>query len=239
MRRMLRLEQVNTHIGGLHIIQDVSLNIEKGEFVALLGSNGAGKTTLFRTIAGVLKPRAGTITFNGVDLLRLPVHKIVEAGLVLCPQGRQLYPELTVYKNLLLGAFPIRGDKKRIQKNLERVYAFFPILQERTNQLAGTFSGGEQQMLAIGRALMGEPRMLLLDEPSMGLAPMIVKQIGEVISDINREMDTTVFLSEQNANMALNITDRGYVLESGRCGLEGPCEQLKKDEKVRKAYIGA
>jgi branched-chain amino acid transport system ATP-binding protein len=230
---------VNTNIGGLHIIQDVSLKIEKGEFVALLGSNGAGKTTLFRTIAGVLKPRTGTITFDGIDLGRLPVHKIVELGLVLCPQGRQLYPELSVQKNLLLGAFRIRGDKKRIQKNLERVYTLFPILRERTNQEAGTFSGGEQQMLAIGRALMSEPRMLLLDEPSMGLAPLIVKQIGEVIANINHEMDTTVFLSEQNANMALNITDRGYVLESGRCTLAGPCEQLKSDEKVRKAYIGA
>jgi branched-chain amino acid transport system ATP-binding protein len=236
---MLELNQVNTNIGGLHIIQDVSLKIEKGEFVALLGSNGAGKTTLFRTIAGVLKPRTGTITFDGIDLGRLPVHKIVELGLVLCPQGRQLYPELSVQKNLLLGAFRIRGDKKRIQKNLERVYTLFPILRERTNQEAGTFSGGEQQMLAIGRALMSEPRMLLLDEPSMGLAPLIVKQIGEVIANINHEMDTTVFLSEQNANMALNITDRGYVLESGRCTLAGPCEQLKSDEKVRKAYIGA
>ena len=236
---MLKLNQVNTHIGGLHIIQDVSLNIEKGEFVALLGSNGAGKTTLFRTIAGVLKPKTGSIELNGVAIDKLPVHKIVEMGLVLCPQGRQLFPELSVQKNLLLGAFPLRGDKTRIQKNLDKVYELFPILRERTFQQAGTFSGGEQQMLAIARALMGEPRLLLLDEPSMGLAPLIVKQIGEVIENINHEMDTTVFLSEQNANMALNITDRGYVLESGRCTLEGPCDQLKQDEKVRKAYIGA
>ncbi len=236
---MLKLNQVHTAIGGLQIIQNVSLEIGKGEFVALLGSNGAGKTTLFRTIAGVLKPHAGSVTFEGVPIDRLPVHKIVERGLVLCPQGRQLFPELSVQKNLLLGAYPIRGEKKRIQKNLDRVYALFPILRERINQKAGTFSGGEQQMLAIGRALMSEPKMLLLDEPSVGLAPLIVKLIADVISNINQEMDTTVFLSEQNANMALNITQRGYVLESGRCVLDGDCQHLKTDEKVRKAYIGA
>jgi branched-chain amino acid transport system ATP-binding protein len=236
---MLKLKQVHTNIGALQIIQDVSIDIEKGEFVALLGSNGAGKTTLFRTIAGVLKPKAGSVEFNGVPIQRLPVHKIVELGLVLCPQGRQLFPQLSVQKNLLLGAFPLRGDKKRIQKNLDRVFALFPILKERVNQQAGTFSGGEQQMLAIGRALMGEPKMLLLDEPSVGLAPLIVKHIGDIIANINHEMDTTVFLSEQNANMALNITQRGYVLESGRCVLSGQCTDLKKDEKVRKAYIGA
>ncbi len=236
---MLKLSGVHTKIGGLKIVQDVSLEIEKSEFVALLGNNGAGKTTLFRTIAGVLTPTAGTVEFDGIPIHRLPVHKIVEAGLVLCPQGRQLFPELTVKKNLLLGAYPLRGDKKRIKKNLDRVYEIFPRLAERYNQYAGTFSGGEQQMLAIGRALMSEPRMLLLDEPSVGLAPLIVQQIAEIISNINREMDTTIFLSEQNANMALNITERGYVLESGRCVLSGKCKDLKNDEKVKQAYIGA
>ncbi len=236
---MLKLNQVHTHIGGFRIVQEVSLTIAKGEFVALLGSNGAGKTTLFRTIAGILKPSAGTVTFNDIPIHRLPVHKIVQAGLVLCPQGRQLFPQLTVRKNLLLGAYPLRGDKKRIQKNLDRIYALFPILAERHNQQAGTFSGGEQQMLAIGRALMSEPRMLLLDEPSVGLAPLIVRQIADIICDVNREMDTTIFLSEQNANMALNITERGYVLESGRCVLEGECKDLKNNEKVKRAYIGA
>ena len=236
---MLKLNQVNTYIGGLHIIQDVSLEIQKGEFVALLGSNGAGKTTLFRTIAGVLNPKSGSIEFNGVPIHKMPVHKIVEMGLVLCPQGRQLFPELSVQKNLMMGAFPLRGDNKRIQKNLDRVYSLFPILRERINQEAGTFSGGEQQMLAIARSLMSEPSVLLLDEPSMGLAPLVVKRIGEVISNINHEMDTTVFLSEQNANMALNITDRGYVLESGRSVLSGKSADLKNDENVRKAYIGA
>lgn len=236
---MLRLEQVYTNIGELHIIHNVSLNIQKGEFVTLLGSNGAGKTTLFRTIAGVLKPAFGTVEFNGVDIDKLPIHKIVDLGVVLCPQGRQLFPELSVKKNLMMGAFPLRGQKSKIKKNLDRVYEHFPILKERSNQLAGTFSGGEQQMLAIGRSLMSEPSMLLLDEPSMGLAPLIVKQIADVISHINHEMDTTIFLSEQNANMALNITERGYVLESGKCVLEGLCKDLKNDEKVKRAYIGA
>ncbi|RJQ67042.1 MAG: ABC transporter ATP-binding protein [Desulfobacteraceae bacterium] len=236
---MLKLNQVHTDIGGLHIIQDVSLEINKGEFVALLGSNGAGKTTLFRTISGVLKPRSGSVEFNGTPIHKMAVHKIVEMGLILCPQGRQLFPELTVQKNLMLGAFPLRGDKKRIQKNLDKVYSLFPILRERSGQEAGTFSGGEQQMLAIARSLMSEPKMLLLDEPSLGLAPLIVKQIGEVIAEINHEMDTTVFLSEQNANMALTITDRGYVLESGCCVLSGNSADLRNDEKVRKAYIGA
>ncbi len=236
---MLELKQVHTDIGGMQIIHDISLEIAQGEFVALLGSNGAGKTTLFRTIAGVLKPNAGSVKFNGRSIHRLPVHKIVAQGLVLCPQGRQLFPRLSVEKNLLLGAFPIKNDKKRIQKNLARVYELFPILRERSNQQAGTFSGGEQQMLAIARALMSEPLMLLLDEPSVGLAPLIVKQMAEVIASINHEMDTTIFLSEQNANMALNITDRGYVLESGACVLSGECRHLKNDEQVRKAYLGA
>ena len=236
---MLKLKQVHTAIGELQIIHDVTLEIGKGEFVSLLGSNGAGKTTLFRTIAGVLKPSNGTVEFNGAPINRLPVHKIVELGLVLCPQGRQLFPELSVRKNLLLGAYPLRGDKKRIQKNMDRVYDLFPILKERSSQEAGTFSGGEQQMLAIGRALMSEPKMLLLDEPSVGLAPLIVQQIADIISNVNREMDTTIFLSEQNANMALHITERGYVLESGCCVLSGACKELQNDEKVRKAYIGA
>ena len=235
---MLKLTQVETQISGLQIIHQVSLEINKREFVALLGSNGAGKTTLFRTIAGVLKPNGGSIEFEGAPIHRMPVHKIVAMGLVLCPQGRQLFPELSVEKNLILGAFQKRRDKKRLQKNIDKVYDIFPILKERKNQQAGTFSGGEQQMLAIGRSLMSEPKLLLLDEPSVGLAPLIVKQIGKIISDINEEMDTTIFLSEQNANMALNITERGYVLENGQCVLSGECSQLQNDENVRKAYIG-
>lgn len=236
---MLKLVRVCTNIGAMQIVGDVSLEIEKGEFVALLGSNGSGKTTLFKTIAGLLRPGSGSIEFNGAPLHRIPVHKVVELGLVLCPQGRHLFPAMSVRKNLLLGAYPLRRDKKRIEKNMDRVFELFPILKERLNQRAGTFSGGEQQMLAIGRALMSEPKMLLLDEPSVGLAPLIVKLIGEVISNINRETGATVFLSEQNANMALNITHRGYVLENGRCVLSGNCSDLRWDEKIRKAYIGA
>ncbi|MFP4572460.1 MAG: ABC transporter ATP-binding protein [Desulfobacterales bacterium] len=236
---MLKLRNVYTDIGGMQIINNVTMEIGQGEFVALLGSNGAGKTTLFRTIAGVLKPNSGTIEFNGIEIHRLPVHKIVGLGLVLCPQGRQLFPHLSVEKNLLLGAYPIRSDKTRVRKSLDRVYELFPILKERSHQEAGTFSGGEQQMLAIARALMSEPQMLLLDEPSLGLAPLIVKQMAETIAEINKELDTTIFLSEQNANMALNITERGYVLENGSCVLSGECEQLRDDQSVRKAYIGA
>lgn len=236
---MLKIREVSTDIEGMQIIRNVSLEIEQGEFVSLLGNNGAGKTTLFRTIAGVLKPNSGSVEFSGVRIERMPVHRVVAQGLVLCPQGRQLFPRLSVTKNLFLGAYPFRRDKKRIQKNLERVYELFPVLKERSSQQAGTFSGGEQQMLAIARALMSEPHMLLLDEPSVGLAPLIVKQMAGVVADINRQMDTTIFLSEQNANMALMVTDRGYVLENGCCVLEGPCENLKNDEKVKRAYLGA
>lgn len=236
---MLRLKDIHTDIGGMQIIHDISLHIKPGEFVSLLGSNGSGKTTLFRTIAGVLKPRIGTIEFRSQRIERLPVHRIVEMGLVLCPQGRQLFPQLPVQKNLTLGAFPMRKRKKRVAKNLERVYDLFPILKDRFNQNAGTFSGGEQQMLAIARAIMSDPTMLLLDEPSVGLAPLVVQQIADVISSVNREMDTTIFLSEQNANMALHITERGYVLESGTCTLSADCSQLMNDDKVKKAYLGA
>mgnify|MGYP000613317944 CR=1 FL=1 len=236
---MLKLTDVTTVIGGFTAVRDVSLEINKGEFVALLGSNGAGKTTLFRTIAGVLKPAKGEIEFNELKISNLPAHKIVMLGLSLCPEGRQLFPHLSVYKNLMLGAYTRRKDKKGVQRTLERVYELFPILKERKNQLAGTFSGGEQQMLAIARALMSQPDMLLLDEPSMGLAPLVVQKIADAIKNINKEMGTTVFLSEQNANMALNITDRGYVLENGKIVLEGSSSELRNNEMVKKAYLGA
>jgi len=236
---LLKLTDVTTVIGGFTAVRDVSLEINKGEFVALLGSNGAGKTTLFRTIAGVLKPAKGEIEFNELKISNLPAHKIVMLGLSLCPEGRQLFPHLSVYKNLMLGAYTRRKDKKGVQRTLERVYELFPILKERKNQLAGTFSGGEQQMLAIARALMSQPDMLLLDEPSMGLAPLVVQKIADAIKNINKEMGTTVFLSEQNANMALNITDRGYVLENGKIVLEGSSSELRNNEMVKKAYLGA
>jgi branched-chain amino acid transport system ATP-binding protein len=236
---LLKLTKVSTRLGGFEAVRDISLEIPDGDFVTLLGSNGAGKTTLFRTIAGVLKPFQGTIEFKGQNIQGVPAHKIVARGLSLCPEGRQLFPQLSVYKNLSMGAYTRRRNRQEFQANLEKVYALFPILKTRTDQMAGTFSGGEQQMLAIARALMSKPDMLLLDEPSMGLAPLVVRKIiGEVVKAIH-EAGTTVFLSEQNANMALMISRHAHVLETGRIVLSGPSSELMKDEKVRKAYIGA
>jgi branched-chain amino acid transport system ATP-binding protein len=236
---LLKLTRVSTLIGGFQAVRDISLEIPQGDFVTLLGSNGAGKTTLFRTIAGVLKPIRGTVEFKGRQIQGMPAHRVVGLGLSLCPEGRQLFPQLSVWKNLTMGAYPRRKDRKGVQQSLEQVYDLFPILKERQKQLAGTFSGGEQQMLAIARALMSRPELLLLDEPSMGLAPLIVRKIiGEVINAIH-EAGTTIFLSEQNARMALLIARRGYVLETGRIVLEGSSSELMNNEKVKKAYIGA
>jgi branched-chain amino acid transport system ATP-binding protein len=233
---MLKLTNVNTKIGGFHAIHDVSLEIKQGEFVALLGGNGAGKTTLFKTIAGLIHPISGKIEFKGAEVQKKPAHKVVGLGLSLCPEGRQLFPQLPVYKNLLLGAYH-RKDKAGIKETLEEVYELFPILKERRKQMAGTFSGGEQQMLAIARALMSKPDMLLLDEPSMGLAPQMVDTIAEVISNLNKR-GMTIFLSEQNAQIALMITQRGYVLENGHLVLSGSSQELLVNEKVKKAYLG-
>jgi len=236
---LLKVTNVSTLLGGFQAVRDISLEIPQGDFVTLLGSNGAGKTTLFRTISGVLKPFRGAIEFKGRQIDGMPANKVVALGLALCPEGRQLFPQLSVYKNLTMGAYTRRKDRKGIQQSLEQVYALFPILQDRQKQMAGTFSGGEQQMLAIARALMSRPELLLLDEPSMGLAPLVVRKIiGEVIKAIH-EAGTTIFLSEQNARMALMIARRGYVLESGRIVLEGSNAELMNDEKVKKAYIGA
>lgn len=236
---MLKLSNVSTFIGEFQAVREISLEIPQGDFVALLGSNGAGKTTLFRTIGGALKPSQGRIEFKGRRIDGIPANKIVSQGICLCPEGRQLFPQLSVYKNLLLGAYTRRRDRKGVQRSLEQVYALFPLLEQRQNQPAGTFSGGQQQMLAIARSLMSKPDMLLLDEPSIGLAPLVVRHIiGEVLKDIH-EAGTTIFLSEQNANMALMISRRGYVLENGRIVLEGPSHQLMNDDRVRKAYIGA
>lgn len=234
---MLKLTNVNTRIGGFHAIHDISLEIKEGEFVALLGGNGAGKTTLFRTIAGILHPVSGSITFLEEEIHKRPAHKIVALGLSLCPEGRQLFPQLPVYKNLLLGAYR-RRDKEGIKESLDEMYALFPILDERKKQMAGTLSGGEQQMLAIARALMSKPKMLLLDEPSMGLAPQLVDTIADVITDLNNR-GMTIFLSEQNAQIALMITKRGYVLENGHLVLAGSSKDLLNNEKVKKAYLGA
>lgn len=236
---MLKLDEVVSFVGSFQAIQGVSLEIRKGEFVTLLGSNGAGKTTLLKTIAGVIKAFSGKIAFDGQEIQELPPHKIVALGVCLCPEGRQLFPHLSVYKNLLLGAYTKRKETHLVKETLAQVYELFPILKERQRQLAGTLSGGQQQMLAIGRALMSRPKLLLLDEPSMGLAPLIVRKImTEVLTTIHSK-GTTLFLSEQNANMALLISQRAYVLENGKIVLEGPSDDLLRDDKVKKAYIGA
>ncbi|MGC8602930.1 MAG: ABC transporter ATP-binding protein [Desulfomonilaceae bacterium] len=235
---MLKLTNVSTNYGLFKAIRSISLEIARGDLVTLLGSNGAGKTTLFRTIAGVLKPSQGTIEFKGQRIDGISANRIVSRGLCLCPEGRQLFPLLSVSKNLTLGAYTRRKDRKGVQQSLEQVYEMFPILAKRKNQQAGTFSGGEQQMLAIARALMSKPDMLLLDEPSMGLAPIVVRQIiGDVVKAIH-EAGTTIFMSEQNANMALMISHRGYVLENGKIVMEGSNSELMKNDRVKQAYIG-
>jgi branched-chain amino acid transport system ATP-binding protein len=235
---MLELADVNCAIKGHAIINGVSLHIEEGELVCILGANGAGKSSLFKTIAGLIRPTQGLITYEGEVTNKKKPEKLVERGISLCPEGRRLFPLLSVKKNLMMGAFTRRNEKEGIDKSLKEVYELFPILEERTDQDAGTLSGGEQQMLAIGRALMSSPRLLLLDEPSLGLAPLIVKDMMETIVNINRR-GVTVFLSEQNASMALSISSRGYVLENGRMVLQGTSKELADNEEVRKAYIGA
>jgi len=236
---LLTLNEVVSYIAQLQVIQGVSLQVAEGEFVTLLGSNGAGKTTLLRTIAGLIKPARGIIRFREKEIQGLPPHRIVELGVSLCPEGRQLFPQLSVEKNLVLGAYTRRKDKNSIKESLREAYELFPILAERSRQPAGTLSGGQQQMLAIARALMSKPKLLLLDEPSMGLAPMIVRKIMmEVLREIHKR-GTTLLLSEQNANMALMISERAYVMESGKIALEGPSQELLRDEKVKRAYIGA
>jgi len=233
---LLKLNNVSTFIGDFQAVREISLEIPQGDFVTLLGSNGAGKTTLFRTIVGALKPSQGRIEFKGRRIDGTPANNIVSQGMCLCPEGRQLFPQLSIYKNLILGAYTRRRDHKGVRRSLEQVYALFPLLEQRQNQPAGTLSGGQQQ---IARSLMSKPDMLLLDEPSIGLAPLVVRHIiGEVLKAIH-EAGTTIFLSEQNANMALMISRRGCVLENGRIVLEGPSHQLMNDDRVRKAYIGA
>jgi len=235
---LLELKDVHSSIGKHEILGGVSLRIAEGELVCLLGANGAGKSTLFKTIAGLIRPWRGEITFEGEAISRRSPDRIVRRGISLCPEGRKLFPRLSVKKNLMMGAYTRHRDKREVAESLREVFGLFPILEERSAQEAGTLSGGEQQMLAIGRALMSRPRLLLLDEPSLGLAPLVVKKIMETIADINRR-GVTVFLSEQNAGMALGISARGYVLENGRIVLEGEASELAGNEEVKKAYIGA
>ncbi len=234
---LLVLENVHTYYGNVHALKGISLTVEEGEIVTLIGANGAGKTTTLKTISGLVKPREGRVIFDGQELNRVPAHKIVYMGISHAPEGRKVFPTLTVEENLLLGAYSLGNNRKAIEANMERVFALFPRLAERKRQLAGTLSGGEQQMLAIGRALMSRPRLLLLDEPSLGLAPMLVRAIFETIKEINQQ-GVTILLVEQNARAALKLAHRAYVLETGRIVLSGPSHELMQDERVRKAYLG-
>lgn len=233
---MLKVDNIDVYYGAIHAIKGISIEVPKGEIVTLVGSNGAGKSTTLRTISGLMKPKNGTILFEDKNIVGVPAHKIVGMGLCQVPEGRHVFANMTVMENLELGAY-LRNDKDGIARDLEDVFKKFPRLLERKDQISGTLSGGEQQMLAMGRALMSRPRLLLLDEPSMGLAPLLVKEIFNIIKEIN-ESGTTVLLVEQNANMALSIADKAYVLETGRIALAGTAQELASSEAVRKAYLG-
>lgn len=233
---MLKVEGLNVFYGTIHALRDISFEVNEGEIVTLIGANGAGKTTTLHTISGIIQPKSGNISFLGKNINGTPANKIVEMGLCQVPEGRRIFANLTVYENLEMGAFT-RKDKNKIKDDYEIVFTRFPRLKERIKQVAGTLSGGEQQMLAMGRALMSKPKLLLMDEPSMGLAPLLVKEIFSIIKDIN-EAGTTILLVEQNANMALSIANRAYVLETGRISLSGTAKELAASEEVRKAYLG-
>lgn len=233
---LLKLQNVHTFYGPIEAIKGINVEIGEGEIVCLIGSNGAGKSTALMTISGVLRPRSGNILFEGKDIAGLPPHKVVGLGISQVPEGRRIFPRLTVLENLYMGAYPA-GKDGGTQSQLEKVFDLFPVLGERRKQLGGTLSGGEQQMLAIGRALMSNPKMLLLDEPSLGLAPIIVGKIFKVIKDINSE-GVTVLLVEQNAHAALSLSGRGYVLEGGRIIIQGSGRDLLGNEQVKKAYLG-
>jgi branched-chain amino acid transport system ATP-binding protein len=234
---MLKLENVQSGYGNKLAIKDVSLEIGKGEIITLIGANGAGKSTTLMTICGVVPCRAGRILFEGKEIQKTPPEDIVKMGICQVPEGRHIFPQLTVKENLDMGAF-LRKDKAEVKKDMEYVFSLFPILAERRNQDGGNLSGGEQQMLAMSRALMARPQLLLLDEPSMGLAPLVIRQIFEIIKQINRENQTTIFLVEQNANQALHIADRGYVMENGKISITGKAQELLDNTEIQKAYLG-
>lgn len=233
---MLKITDLHVRYGMIEAIKGISFEVNDGEIVTLIGSNGAGKTTTMHAISGLLKPASGSIMLDGVELTKTPAHKIVTMGLAQVPEGRRVFAQQTVEENLLLGAY-FRKDKDGINADMNKAFELFPRLMERRHQLAGTLSGGEQQMLAMARALMSKPRIMLMDEPSMGLSPLLVKEIFRIIQDINKR-GTTVLLVEQNAKMALAIADRAYVLETGKITLEGTGKELAADERVRKAYLG-
>ena len=233
---MLEVENVHTYYGHIHALKGVSLTVDKGEIVTLIGANGAGKSTILKTMSGLLRPRQGLIRLDGEDLTLYPPHEIVAKGVVQVPEGRRVFGRLTVTENLEMGAFAIT-DRQLISANMERVFALFPKLKERRHQVAGTLSGGEQQMLATGRGLMANPRILLMDEPSMGLAPVLVDNIFDTIRELHKG-GTTILLVEQNARMALQVSSRGYVLQTGTIVLSDTAENLRQNEMVRKAYLG-
>ena len=233
---MLEVNDIHTYYGNIHALRGISITVEQGEIVSLIGANGAGKTTTLRTISGLLKPRSGNVVLEGEDLEKFKAHEIVYKGVSMVPEGRGVFARLTVTENLDMGAFS-RKDKSGIENDLDRVFELFPRLKERRTQVAGTLSGGEQQMLATGRALMAHPRLLLMDEPSMGLAPVLVESVFETIKRINEE-GTTILLVEQNATMALTVASRGYVLQTGEIVLHDTAENLKQNEMVQKAYLG-
>ena len=233
---MLKVNDLVVRYGVIEAIKGISFEVNDGEIVTLIGANGAGKTTTMHTVSGLLKPYSGTIEFDGVDISRIAAHKIVEMGVAQCPERRRIFASQSVEDNLLLGAYT-RKDKEEIEKDLRNVYELFPRLEERKKQLGGTLSGGEQQMLAMGRALMSKPKIMLLDEPSMGLSPLLVKEIFSIIKEIN-ENGTSILLVEQNAKMALSIAQRAYVIETGRIVMSGTGEQLLNSEDIRKAYLG-
>lgn len=233
---MLSVKNLEVHYGMIKAIKDVSFEVNEGEVIALIGANGAGKTTILHTVSGLLQPSKGTVAFEGQDITKVPAHKIVSLGMAHVPEGRRVFSQLTVLENLKLGAYT-RKDKNEMEETLKMIYKRFPRLEERKNQISGTLSGGEQQMLAMGRALMSHPKIILMDEPSMGLSPIFVEEVFSIIRDISAG-GTTVLLVEQNAKKALNIADRAYVLETGNIILEGDAKELMNDESVKKAYLG-
>lgn len=233
---MLEVKDLEVYYGMIQAIKGISFEVNKGEIIALIGANGAGKTTTLHTVTGLISPKKGSIVFEGKDITKVPAHRIVSMGMAHVPEGRRVFAELSVYENLKMGAYT-RKDKGGIEESLENVYRRFPRLEERRNQMAGTLSGGEQQMLAMGRALMSRPKIILMDEPSMGLSPILVNEIFDIIRSVS-ESGTTVLLVEQNAKKALSIADRAYVLETGKIALEGNAKDLLEDDSIKKAYLG-
>ena len=233
---MLEVKDLQVYYGMIQAIKGISFEVNQGEVIALIGANGAGKTTILHTVTGLIAPKAGSIVFEGQDITKIPAHKIVSMGMAHVPEGRRVFAQLSVYDNLKMGAYT-RTDKNEIEESLEMVYKRFPRLEERKNQMAGTLSGGEQQMLAMGRALMSKPKIILMDEPSMGLSPIFVNEIFDIIQEVSAS-GTTVLLVEQNAKKALSIADRAYVLETGNIALEGDAKVLMNDDSIKKAYLG-